>query len=235
MGTQPRSAEVMGSGMFDATVRELVDHGAAHLTGPWTDTDAAWSVALAVFSAINDIDRIDGTLPDLTVVGEYLVPPSSADQRSFQPLHLDFGVPLVANQPVDIARFTALFVDPTHVSSGALTRVVVLADLFAYRTWPEREVIAERLVSTVDENRSVEGILGRIIDIADQRRDLPAPETPEFLCGMEFGSLTAEQAFFAAADVDLADVERPICVAPGGLLLLDNLRTAHGRIGRPRP
>src|SRR3954452_1646875 len=32
-------------------------------------------------------------------------------RRDFQPLHIDFGVPVEAHAPADLARFTALYVD----------------------------------------------------------------------------------------------------------------------------
>src|SRR5271156_593190 len=85
----------------EAAAQALVGRGFVHLARAWPDRSAAWRCALEVFAAASQIDPLGGGLPELTVVGEYLVPPPGAVQRSFQALHLDFGVPLGTGQPVD--------------------------------------------------------------------------------------------------------------------------------------
>jgi hypothetical protein len=219
----------------EAVAHVLADRSFVHLTRTWPDPAAAWTCALAVFAATQKIDPLDGGLPELTVVGEYLVPPPGAIQRPFQALHLDFGLPLGTGQRVDVARFTALFADPARGGSGAVTRVVPLVPLLAQRSWPDRSVIADRLARTASPDRSVEGILGRIIEIADQDSSLTPLDTPGFLCGMEFSSLADEHSYFAQNGVPLETVQQPITLGPGELLMMDNLRTAHGRNGQRNP
>ena len=213
----------------------MAGQGFVHPARTWPDAAAAWTWARQVFTAANQIDPLAGGLPELRVVGAYLVPPPGAVQRSFQALHLDFGLPLGTGQPVDVARFTALFADPERGGSGTVTRIVPLAPLLAQRSWPERRVIAGRLARTASPDRSVEGILGRIIEIADQGSSLTPLGTPGFLCGTEFSSLAGEHSYFDRSGVPLEAVQRSVTLGRGELLMLDNLRTAHGRDGRRNP
>jgi hypothetical protein len=48
---------------------------------------------------------------------------------------------------------------------------------------------------------------------------------------MEFESLAQERDHFAERGLDLDAVEERVLLGPGELLLLDNLATAHGRVG----
>jgi hypothetical protein len=219
---------------FDVSVaaRALVDRGFAHSAHRWPSPEPAWRYALQVFNSAREIDPISVDLPGLGVVGEYLVPPPGALQRQFQALHFDFGLPLGTQRPVDIARFTALFVSGEQRSSGAVTRVVPLAPLLGQRSWPDHKVIADRLARSASTERSVEGILGRIIELADQDTSLTPIDTPGFLCGMEFASLEEEHSYFDRRGLRLSEVEQHVVLGRGELLLLDNLRTAHGRFGR---
>jgi hypothetical protein len=52
---------------------------------------------------------------------------------------------------------------------------------------------------------------------------------------MEFDSVAQERAHLAARGLDVAAVEQRVRLAPGELLLLDNLATAHGRLGVREP
>ena len=81
----------------------------------------------------------------------------------------------------------------------------------------------------------VEGVFGRLIEAADGSPTLPSPGGPEVLCGMEFESLEHERTHFAERGLDLDAVEERVLLRPGELLLLDNLTTAHGRLGRRQP
>jgi hypothetical protein len=74
--------------------------------------------------------------------------------------------------------------------------------------------------------------LGRVIEVAQEGRELVPFDTPGHLCGMEFDSLEHERSFFEDSGLPLTDLEEQVCLRPGELLLIDNLRTAHGRSGR---
>jgi hypothetical protein len=156
-------------------------------------------------------------------------------QRDFQALHIDFGLPRLSAHAVDVALYTALFIDADKPSSGAATRIVPLGRLLQQRTWPVRSVITERLRDTSLDNAPVEGILARIVAAIDQTFDLPSKDDQGFLCGMEFASVEDEQRYYARHGMTLAGVEQQVALGSGELLLCDNFATAHGRAGRRRP
>jgi hypothetical protein len=79
------------------------------------------------------------------VVGEFTIPPHGARRRDFQTLHIDFGLPLAHDHPVDVARFTALYVDRDRVRTTALTRIVPLRRLLTQRAWVAPDLLLERL------------------------------------------------------------------------------------------
>ena len=58
---------------------------------------------------------------------------------------------------------------------------------------------------------------------------------PDFLCGLEFDSLSAELTFFSRYGLRIADAEIEMAIEPGGLLVFDNLAVAHGRRGTRQP
>jgi hypothetical protein len=166
-------------------------------------------------------------MPPLEVVGEFTIPPAGALRRDFQTLHIDFGLPLNGRAPVDVARFTALYIDADHAPTTACTRIVPLLRLLTQRTWPDRRTLLGRLRT---ESRA-EGILARIVEAADDTSTL----APNVLCGMEFMSIAEERAFFARRGLDLDAVEDRVRLGPGELLVFDNLTIAHGRAGTRRP
>jgi hypothetical protein len=209
----------------------LMKHGFVHVIDGWPSRDAAWRYAMQVFAKAAEGDPLTVVLPELGVVGEFTVPPRGVVQRPFQALHIDFGLPLGTRQPVDVARFTALFVDVEFTCSEATTRIVPLTPLLSQRSWPDRPVIAEQLRSSASGGRSVEGVLGRIVEIADESSSLPPLDSPGFLCGMEFATLDEELSYFNLHGLRVADVAQHIVVRPGELLVFDNLRVAHGRSG----
>ena len=178
-------------------------------------------------------------MPALEIVGEFTVPPAGALRRDFQSLHIDFGLPINGRTPVDVARFTALYVDSRHPPPTAFTRVVSLGRLLGQRPWSGRRALVSRLRrygTTADaEAVYVEGILARLVEAADNGAALPSPADATVLCGMEFASLAEERAHFARHGLDLDAVEHRVRLGAGELLVLDNLTTAHGRAGRRRP
>jgi hypothetical protein len=210
----------------------LVERGVARIPGRWPDEAAAWRAASRVTAAARGLDRLWTGLPELEIVGEFTLPPPGTVQRDFQALHIDFGVPRLAGPPVAVSRFTALYLDGRRAGSGSATRILPLRLLLSQRAWCDRAVLTERFCRAADDDAPVEGILARIIEAADQSRDLPDPNADGFLCGMEFSALEDERRYFASHDMDLAAVEEEIVLASGELLVFDNLANAHGRRGR---
>ena len=213
----------------------LLERGFARVPGRWPDSPAAWQTALRIAACAGDRDPLCAGLPALEVVGEFTVPPQGMAQRDFQALHIDYGVPKLGGPPVAVSRFTALYLDPGRAGSGTATRIVPLRRLLGQRPWPARAVISERLCRDADDDSLVEGILARIVESADQSRDLPARDTDGFLCGMEFADLVEERRYFARHSLHLPSAEEELILSSGELLLFDNLLTAHGRRGRRHP
>jgi hypothetical protein len=178
-------------------------------------------------------------MPRLEVVGDFIVPPPGALRRDFQALHIDFGLPIEGREPVDVARFTALYVDARSPPTSALTRLVPLGSFLGQRSWSDRATLLSSLRRYGRRGPArgayVEGILGRLVEAADDNSPLPSTADHNVLCGMEFASLTEERAHFARHSLDLEAVEQRVKVGPGELLVFDNLRTAHGRAGTRRP
>ena len=218
--------------VMEAIAATLFDRGLAVVPGRWPDKAAAWDVALRIAVAARDLDPRSAGLPGFGVVGEFAVPPPGVVQRDFQALHVDYGVPKLAGPSVPVARFTALYLDCAVGGSGAATRIVPLRRLLAQRTWPAREVLASRVCNDGAAGALVEGILARIVEAADQSRDLPDREADGFLCGMEFLTLAEEHRYFARHGLRLAAAEEEVVLTEGQLLLFDNLAVGHGRRGR---
>jgi hypothetical protein len=228
-----------GAAEASALAGELLGRGFVHVREPLEDKARAWATAREVFAAAARSDALGMDMPGLEVVGEFTVPAPGALRRSFQALHIDFGVPVDADGPADLARFTALYVDLRWPPTSALTRVVPLEALLRQRTWSDHETLLASLRrygrGCGVGARYVEGILGRLVEAADGCAALPSPADPNFLCGLEFASLAAERAHFERHGLDLEAVEQRVRLSPGELLVFDNLRTAHGRAGTRRP
>jgi hypothetical protein len=212
--------------------RELLETGFVHVDGSRERKAQAWSRARAVCQEATRADAIGAGLPALEVVGQFTVPPPGAQRRDFQALHLDFGLPIGSSATTDVVRFTALRIDRNHARTSAMTRIVPLGALLAQRRWVAPERLLERLRDYVPG--AAEGILGRLIEAADGTPSLPAPGG-DVLCGLEFGTLADERRHFLERGLDLDSVERLVGLKPGGLLIFDNLTTAHGRVGIRRP
>jgi hypothetical protein len=220
------------SGYLACGARSLAQDGFVHLTALWPTWARAKRDAIRIIEAVHAGDPIGRGLPGLSVVGEFIAPPSGAVRRDYQVLHVDFGWPIAPEVPVDITRFTALHIDVQQPGSDAVTRIVQLRPLLKQRAWPEPDELAERLLCDGGPDRPVEGILGRLIEAIDGGGSLPPPATPGFLCGMEFATADEESGFFRSHGLNLAEVEQHVVLQPGEVLVIDNLRSAHGRIGR---
>ncbi len=227
-----------------AAAAELLGTGFVQLTLPQDSKDLAWSCAREIFQEAAREDAIGAGMPPLSTVGQFTIPPPGAQQRDFQPLHMDFGLPVVPNGAVDVARFTALCVDRDPAPTTALTRIVPLRRLLRQRPWVAPDLLLERLRRYGEANAGdgaepgaacAEGIFARLVEAADDSPTLPRSSDPGFLCGMEFESVSQERDHFAKRGLDLDSVEDRVLLGAGQLLLLDNLATAHGRLGVRRP
>jgi hypothetical protein len=233
-----------GVGMFDVvdleprSSRTDIDHLVACLHSGFVASldryvcaEQAWEIALEMMQRADAVVGAPCSGSGVDEIGRFLLPPAGVVQRDFQVLHVDFGIPRATSSSVPLARFTALYVDPSCVRPDAATRIVRLDSLLAQRTWPSSEILIDRLSNAANAS-AVEGILARLIEAVDASADLTVKETPGFLCGMEFGSIEDERGFFAAHGLDLGESEQAVVLEPGQLLVVDNLAVAHGRTGR---
>jgi thioredoxin reductase (NADPH) len=227
-----------------AAAAQLVGAGFVHLCVALETAELAWSCARAVFGEAARDDGFAVGMPPLGVVGQFTVPPVGARRRGFQALHFDFGLPVVPAGSRDVARFTALYVDRHRPQTTALTRIVSLRRLLGQRAWVDFELLVDRLRrygeanaggDVQDRDGYVEGICARIVEAADGSPTLPRCSDAGFLCGMEFESVGQEQDHLLARGLDLDAVEQRVLLGPGQLLLVDNLATAHGRLGVREP
>jgi hypothetical protein len=218
----------------------LIDPGLLWISGEFPEVADAFAV---VRSLIDEVTTSQGEIP-LSVIGDFAIPPPGTPVRDFQTLHFDFGLPLAFETQRDVARYTALHIPREMKPSSAVTRLVPLDGLLAQRTWASRAELTRRLVeygkthgAWDDADGYQEGSLARIIEAAASGAPrLPSVKTdPGFLCGMEFDSLDSEVAFLHDLGTDVERVQINLSLRPGDLLVFDNLKMAHGRIGARSP
>jgi hypothetical protein len=209
--------------------------------GEFSTRDEAFHLARMVVARCC---RADDEEP-MQVIGDFVIPPADGvASRDFQTLHFDFGVPLAPTVAQDVARYTALYIARSAAGVSAITRLVPLARFLRRREWPERGELLARFAAyghthgSWDDSRGYsEGSLARVIEAALAVPPfLPSVKThPDFLCGMEFTSLSAELAFFRHRGLDVEEVSVDVALRPGQLMMFDNLALAHGRRGRRQP
>ncbi len=225
----------------ESRAEALTGAGFTILPGPFPAAGEAFEAAAALLDAVPpDLDR-----SALEVLGDFVIPPADGPpSRDFQTLHFDFGLPVDPVVPADVARYTALHAPIDHVPSTAQTRLVALDALLSQAEWPESGDLVSRLTAygethgnRADAQGYVEGSLARIVEAAaGGEPQLPSVRAdPDFLCGNEFGSLTAELDFFAGHGLAVLDAQRQVTIDPGAVLVFDNLALAHGRRGARQP
>jgi hypothetical protein len=217
----------------------LRTEGFVWIRDPFARVEAAWEAAGAL------VDRALTPGADLEIIGEFVLPPPDGPpSRDFQTLHFDFGLPLIPGAHADVARFTALHIAADAAPVQAATRLVSLRGLLGAASWPDRGELLRRFAAYGDshgawehEHGYVEGSLARIVEAAfGQPPVLPSVKTTAgFRCGLEFARLADERAFFAQRGLRLSAAETEVSLAPGQLLVFDNLAVAHGRRGQRQP
>jgi hypothetical protein len=174
---------------------------------------------------------------------------------AFQALHFDMGLPL--DTPPDQVGylFTALWRPNDAIGRSATTRVLPLCRLRNQRTWGDFESVESRLVAYVRavgdgwrtpdaHNTKRLSCFARVIDALRQRRDLASYRdlsTAEWFRNAGAPSLDgsvetkSEAAYFASAGYELRSLEEAVTLMPGQLLIIDNVRCVHGRLGMRQP
>lgn len=174
-------------------------------------------------------------------------------QTGFQALHYDMGMPFLPAEEQPIYPISALY-RPADSEPNPLakTRIVSLSKLLAQKSFGRLAEIEERLVSYVrahgdgwvkpqTHNTLRLAIFARVLDAVTGGNKLAAKidtmigqcfEYDRDLKG-EYG-LRQEQIFFQSAGLDLTKAEEQIALAPGDMLIFDNIRCVHGRVGQRR-
>jgi len=174
---------------------------------------------------------------------------------SFQCLHFDYGLPVLACGEQPLYGVVALYKTPCSERSPSQTRIVRLDALKKATSALRPSEIGRRLREYVaaygDGWRQPEpantgriSIFLRFVEaIFGQKRfaSLIESDSANFLVdaakeiGLQASGVEAEQLLLQDLGVDLGSVEERVCLEPGDMLLFDNLAVVHGRIGRRQP
>ncbi|HEY6140473.1 MAG TPA: hypothetical protein VI670_22185 [Thermoanaerobaculia bacterium] len=164
--------------------------------------------------------------------------------RTFQALHFDMGQPLVPGCSQSIYPVLAFFRPPESQPSIAETRVVPLPRLLAQRKFGGRSFVRKRLIDYVNRfgDGWVEPQAVNTLRLACFARFLDAVTSRHELTGCVDSTIgpwssegrdaeTVEAEYYRACGLDLRAVEERIRIGPGELLIVDNIRCSHGRVG----
>jgi hypothetical protein len=173
--------------------------------------------------------------------------------RSFQALHFDMGQPIVSDSTQTVYLLLGLYCPPEVERGSAETRVVGLRRLLAQRAWGPRDRVERRLIDYAAAhgdgwfapdrvNTCRLACFARVLDAVTGRHQLT--HDVDRTTGDWFqddprqdGStgLRRETAIYAACGLCLEAVEERVTLRGGDLLVVDNARAVHGRVGRRRP
>jgi hypothetical protein len=227
---------------------EYYEHGWTVISGIADEGDAV----AAQESLIRSIDA--GRLPlharfrDRVQLGKADQIPVCDDvvATSFQVLHFDMGLPLDGRDQLLVTHVGIyLPMDTDHVVT-ARTRLLeldgVLADRGLRADAVERRVLAyarRHGDGWEDHNTYRLACFVRIVDALSDTPELTDQVDKTvgqwFQPGERLDAVAAhdqERAFLSRHGIDISAREREVALEPGQLLVLDNLRVVHGRVGR---
>ncbi len=166
---------------------------------------------------------------------------------SFQVLHFDMGIPLVESENQMYITHVGLYLPPTTDHEiTASTRIVELAGLLNTPNI-NPNLLENNLVEYVknhgdgwENNNTLRlACFARFLDAALGTRELAAEidktvgqffNTDKRLSGEE--AYSQESLFYGNRGINIKAIERQIKLKPGQLLVIDNSRVIHGRIGQ---
>jgi hypothetical protein len=172
-------------------------------------------------------------------------------QTEFQILHFDMGMPFhrTSTEQMVVTHVGVYLPATTTHQVGARTRVVELSGLLKPLALPAT-LVDQRLASYAAAygdgwgatNTGRLACFARVVDAATAKNKLTADVDKTvgqwFATESHLDSVDAhrkELDFFHRNGIDLKGAEKQILLTPGQLLLIDNLRVIHGRIGRREP
>lgn len=172
-------------------------------------------------------------------------------ETSFQALHFDMGQPMFSEEPQNMFMITGLFIPKKETPKTAKTRVINIRGLFNdSKKFGTKKEVEEKIVDYVKKygdgwaypdkvNTCRISCFARVVDavagtneLADYFDKTMAQwfQDPNNKDGG--ASKVMEKKFYAERGIDLDSIEEDIVIKPGQLLIVDNMRTAHGRIGK---
>ncbi len=187
-------------------------------------------------------------LPQIQLVKRDQIPIcNDSVETSFQALHFDMGQPIFSTEPQNMYLITGLYIPAESKPKTARTRVISLKGLFAGVDPKELE---KKIIDYVREygdgwfypskvNTYRISCFARILDalsgtteLADYIDKTMAQWFQDSKNKDGMRSMDREKHFYLKRGVDLDKIEEDIVIKPGALLIVDNMRTAHGRIGK---
>ena len=174
-------------------------------------------------------------------------------KTTFQALHFDMGQPIISESSQTMYLIIALYCTTSAESLVAKTRVVSLKKLLSQKKYGDKEFIEKNLIDYVKKygdgwtspdvvNTLRISCFARILDAVsglNKLTDQTDKTTGEWFlyedADNDLIGLEREYEFYRKCGFDLEKAEEQILLKPGELLIIDNMRAVHGRIGKRRP
>ena len=196
-----------------------------------------------------DYDQLPLLLPfkDAIKLGkEDHIPHSScqdAVDSHFIAFHLEMGIPIIpVEDETRMFTYLCLYLPATTPQSRAKTRLLPLKGLFKkFPDFPENlfHYVQEVGDGWKEYNSGRISCLGRFVDAAlgkkelTYMRDFRIAEWFQANSGREWvPGRSTELSYYKKAGLDLLALEHLVHLQPGDLLIIDNTRVAHGKLGK---
>lgn len=174
-------------------------------------------------------------------------------KATFQALHYDMGQPIISDSTQTMYLIISLYCPKDVVFTKAKTRVARIKKLLSQKEWGGNKVLEKKLIDYVKNygdgwtypdavNTMRISCFARIIDavsgLNELTGDIDKTTGQWFQYEENINDETGiknEYEFYKKCGIDLRKAEEQIKLEPGQLLIIDNLRTVHGRIGKRKP
>lgn len=166
-----------------------------------------------------------------------------------QALHFDLAQPFLAEEGHSVYVVIGLYRPLNGEPTDAKTRVVFLPNLAERAEKVSKQLVKQRLERYVAEhgdgwdepapvNTHRLALFGRFLDAIYEKNRLLHYRTAtmaEWFSKEKNPGVMAERDFFKECGIDLTKAEERINLKPGELIIIDNIRCVHGRVGSREP